>query len=243
MSRSFAARLYVLLGSTFLPSKDQKRQPTRHQLTILEDYKVEYGALPDLVDLSQNPRHRDRHSTKEHAVPSLFRSSLLDSRAVGRVILGVAYRFCLRVQGMGDHNAVDVCQVAHEGLLHRSGVLDDSEILRYGEPVPRGPVWQGVYVDDWIVVRRLARSMFDTLDGRYAEAVRRAEEVYAETPGIDEAQEKVFSFKKSFLAWGTQIGAHEVRVAIPLESVCASLCCWQLLFGSVTLIAKLWSAW
>ena len=55
---------------------------------------------------------------------------------------------------MGDLNAVDISQATHEAILQKSGGLRGEETLRYHSPFPKPPsrVYQGVYVDDHLVV-------------------------------------------------------------------------------------------
>ena len=38
---------------------------------------------------------------------------------------------CLRVQGMGDRNAVDICQATHEQVLRYCGAMRKNETLRF----------------------------------------------------------------------------------------------------------------
>ena len=55
---------------------------------------------------------------------------------------------------MGDLNAVDYAQLAHMNLVRSSGGLRDETLLRYRAPVPRGPTWDGVVIDDRVVVEK-----------------------------------------------------------------------------------------
>eukprot|EP00971_Amphidinium_carterae_P075460 1490875-Amphidinium_carterae.1 len=53
----------------------------------------------------------------------------------------------LKTLAMGDGNAVDYAQEAHETMLKRAGNLQGTQIVG-AEPLPRGPVWEMVTVDD-----------------------------------------------------------------------------------------------
>ena len=67
----------------------------------------------------------------------------------------VPHRACLRVLGMGDVNGCDIAQAVHESVLQQAGLLAPSDTLVYGEPVPVGRVWEGIYLDDLLVAYRL----------------------------------------------------------------------------------------
>ena len=58
---------------------------------------------------------------------------------------------------MGDLNAVDYAQTAHMNLIRGFGGLPDDTLLRYRAPVPRGPVWEGVIIDDRTVASKIPR--------------------------------------------------------------------------------------
>ena len=53
---------------------------------------------------------------------------------------------------MGDLNAVDIAQEVREHLLKEFAAMLDEETIRYGEPVPAGAAWEGVYVDDHLAL-------------------------------------------------------------------------------------------
>jgi hypothetical protein len=66
-----------------------------------------------------------------------------------------AYRFCLSVQGMGDHSAVDVAQHVHESVLRKYGCLAPHHHLHYDETVPASSTWEALYIDDRVVTQVL----------------------------------------------------------------------------------------
>eukprot|EP00972_Heterocapsa_arctica_P023755 3500677-Heterocapsa_arctica.AAC.1 len=55
---------------------------------------------------------------------------------------------------MGDHNAVDFAQEVHAQLLKDFGLCEDATLLRYGKPLPRTALLEGVYIDDHLVLSR-----------------------------------------------------------------------------------------
>ena len=67
----------------------------------------------------------------------------------------VPHRACLRVLGMGDINGCAIAQATHEAVLQKEGLLLPGSTLVYGEPVPKGRVWQGAYLDDLLITYRM----------------------------------------------------------------------------------------
>ena len=65
---------------------------------------------------------------------------------------------CLAALPMGDLNAVDYAQLAHMNVVRSSGGLLDANLMRYRAPLPRGPVYDGVVVDDRVVFSKVPRS-------------------------------------------------------------------------------------
>ena len=57
---------------------------------------------------------------------------------------------CLRVLAMGDHNAVDIAQEVHAGVLASGGVLLP-DVFRNDRPVPHSRLIQGLYIDDLLI--------------------------------------------------------------------------------------------
>ena len=56
------------------------------------------------------------------------------------------------VAGMGDQSTSDVATRIHENVLDFVGLFPESERLAYKKLVPKGRVWAGVYIDDWLCV-------------------------------------------------------------------------------------------
>ena len=65
---------------------------------------------------------------------------------------------------MGDTNAVEFGQGAHVGLLKAAGCMQPGEALRASGPPPRGPVWEGVVVDDHAIIARCGSPVGATED-------------------------------------------------------------------------------
>ena len=64
---------------------------------------------------------------------------------------GKVYRVCLVVPGMGGLSATGIAQSVHEGVLKKGGAWDEADAVRYGKIVPRRPLWQFCYIDDFHV--------------------------------------------------------------------------------------------
>ena len=62
--------------------------------------------------------------------------------------VGGAFVTGIRCVAMGDLNANVFAQDFHTAALREGSALPPDVTLEYGEPVPRGPVWEGVYTDD-----------------------------------------------------------------------------------------------
>ena len=62
-----------------------------------------------------------------------------------------SYRPALWAVGMGD-NAVDFSQEVHVRLLKDFGLCQDATLLRYGKPLPKSGLLEGVYIDDHLVL-------------------------------------------------------------------------------------------
>ena len=125
------------------------------------------------------------------------------------------YRACFRVLGMGDRNACDIAQATHEALLEKVGLLTSSTKLVFGKPLPRGPILEGVYLDDLLVVQKCSMTEPIPQDGTFVpppptasdqdqRRVQQAEQAYAEV-GLPRAVHKAFRGQTDFKAWGAEI--------------------------------------
>ena len=81
------------------------------------------------------------------------------------------YRLAPAVIAMGGANSADIAQEVHECILRMEGALWESERLQYGYPLPCGAVMCGVYLDDFAVVRVLARALVAEPSGPDSERV------------------------------------------------------------------------
>jgi len=102
-----------------------------------------------------------------------------------------AYRCCLKVWGMGHHNAVDVAQRTHQELLRAEGALHEAHVMELGRLPPASDTWEGVYIDDRLVCQQIAIRDLKRLDvGLDAELVAKSTRAYSKEKGLTRADEK-----------------------------------------------------
>ena len=65
---------------------------------------------------------------------------------------GQFYRLAFTVVCMGDLNAVDIAQEVHHQLLVDAGCLRGGDELVFGTTVPSSLMWDGLYIDDHIII-------------------------------------------------------------------------------------------
>lgn len=140
---------------------------------------------------------------------------------------GLQYRACFRVLGMGDRNACDIAQATHEAILEKVGLLESSTKLVYGDHAPTSNIWEGVYLDDLLVVQKCSMEQDVALDGTFSPPspasndedqlrMSRAEKAY-EQAGLKRATHKDFRGETSFRAWGAEVSGVEGHVGAPLK--------------------------
>ena len=61
----------------------------------------------------------------------------------------------LNTQYMGDHNGVEFAQAAHLAVAARCGALRREDLLSNSAPAPRGPLYSGIMIDDFIALERV----------------------------------------------------------------------------------------
>ena len=162
-------------------------------------------------------------------------------QAVGRRVLGSDvglglnphryYRACLKVVAMGDKNGVPFAQEAHEFMLRSQGLLGPDVCLRFGASPPLGDVWQGAYVDDFVVSLRAplhrlgcypdhsATCSHCKLDGGRLKDVDVTEKLVTAYESFDATRsaDKATRFKETFTAWGTTVEGRAGRVGVSLD--------------------------
>ena len=123
----------------------------------------------------------------------------------------------LKVWAMGDHNSVDVAQVTHEHILANAGGLRKGEQLVYGKPVGRGKTFEGVYIDDHLVVGVVPREVADDPGSNHDSVLLEASrEAYAKL-GLPCSKSKSFTRATRFTAWGTEVDGISGKCGAPVE--------------------------
>ena len=165
-------------------------------------------------------------------------------------IPGRHYRACLTVVAMGDRNGVPFAQETHEFMLRAAGLLKADVTLRFGQSVPRGPLWEGAYVDDHIFALQLPLDRMSctpghspscvhcTADGGQLSDVAGVEKLastYA-AHGAERSVEKERRFETNFVAWGTTVEGRRGRVSVDIakRQKIARLAFSLALYGSAT---------
>lgn len=138
----------------------------------------------------------------------------------------ISYRAAMRVLGMGDTNACDIAQAVHVHILSKAGLLSDDTRLTYGESVPQGPLLEGAYLDDLLIVYRQKMGFKIPLDGTFKppqpqatdldmQRTLAAEDAYQQA-GLQRAVHKSFRACEKFKAWGASIDGIQGTVGAPL---------------------------
>ena len=141
----------------------------------------------------------------------------------------IPYRLCFRVLGMGDTNGCAIAQATHEAVLKSAGLLSPEVTLKYGDPVPKSDLWEGVYLDDLLITLRMKVQEAVPLDGTFVppppqesdpdvQQVRSAEEAY-DKAGLQRAIHKSFRMLCQFRAWGAEVDGVTGKVGAPRREV------------------------
>ena len=81
---------------------------------------------------------------------------------------------------MGDRNAVDVAHEVHRRVLESEGGLaKDSDVI-YGHLFPRGPLYEGAYIDDHFVLAVSALADINKATGPDFDLIRHSHLVYVD---------------------------------------------------------------
>ena len=122
----------------------------------------------------------------------------------------------------GDHLGVEYALSAHQCLLQRGGLLDDTSHVLRGRPFPEGPVWQGLVIDDLFIVSAEPRGSHP-LSSESCRALAVAEEIY-KAHGVVGSDEKTIRGATRFKIIGAEVQSDNktqdaglVTVAAPAE--------------------------
>ena len=99
--------------------------------------------------------------------------------------------------------------------MSASGCSAAAEKLEYGKPVPRSSVWEGVYVDDHLVVGIVPKHVMDDKAGREIDLIQESRSGYKPWKLLI-AEKKPYSLEKRFTAWGTEVDSDRGTAAAPI---------------------------
>ena len=133
---------------------------------------------------------------------------------------------------MGDIDGTAVAQVTHEAILKSEGCLISHSLMRYGSPIPTGPLWEGAYLDDHLIALIIDKIHSHCHDNRTCDecmALKRIwpdeECIHASRKAYDAARcptnsTKAYRFAKRFLAGGTSVNSDYGKVCASLDKAC-----------------------
>ena len=151
----------------------------------------ESRALDILREELGQPTRRDVHGDR-YGMPA---------RKAKGAITSVCCGFASLYQG--DHLGVEYALSAHSTLLKRGGLLADDSRLETGKAFPRGPLWQGLVIDDYFAIscERKAVPCEDTLS---MSCLRCARSIYSDNKVLG-SPEKDVTGASSFKVVGAEV--------------------------------------
>ena len=142
-------------------------------------------------------------------------------------VAGTSYLLCLNVVAMGDINAADIGQAVHEAALEAFGCCSDDTKLARGRALPPGPVFEGTYIDDHLVLAIVPNDILREPVGPDRDLIKQSHLAYDHFK-LERAPEKGFGFSQAlsgpaepeaaqeFLAWGTHVSSRLKTAGAPL---------------------------
>ena len=162
---------------------------------------------------------------------------------VGEVYFGLA------TMAMGDVNATTFGQQGHVTLFRQHGAMKQEEMLTYRCAPPRGPVYEGVVIDDHCVVAQVPKTKRWRRSKAYMRAVElhgAAQMAYASI-GVEDVEEKRQSGALTAVARGCEIQGLRGRAGSPrprraaLAALTIALC--SLGVATVELLQRIVGLW
>ena len=158
-----------------------------------EDCFAGSRALSDLHEELGKPQTRDDFGDRYKQQ----RRSVLVPEHGGKVWAGFKSLF------QGDHLGVEFALSSHTELLKQGGLLDEASTVLRHRPYPRGPLWQGLVIDDYFVVSRepVNGAVESSASVRCLDA---AEQIY-ERAGVFGSPEKTVRGAENFTVIGAEV--------------------------------------
>lgn len=130
---------------------------------------------------------------------------------------GEKYILTFRVIAMGDLNAVDIAQQVHLEILKDCHCMKEGEVLAFKSPLPASHCFEGLYIDDHVVVQVLPNRKNRTRRQKFRdEDIMDASRTKYGQEGIPISAKKAYTKSKKFVAWGTEVDSESGRVGSPI---------------------------
>ena len=150
-------------------------------------------AFEALVNEVQKPGSREEDGDR-YGKP---RKKTVKRNEISSVWLGFKSLF------QGDHLGVEFALSSHAELLQRSGLLaEESSVLRH-HLFPKGPLWEGLVIDDYFAVSRESLKISPE-DSASVRCLEKAEETYKEA-GVFGSPEKMIRGEENFKVIGAEV--------------------------------------
>ena len=181
-----------------------------------------------------------RVSTQDFAHGPAYERMIARRKAAGLVpVIPNCARVAWRSLAMGDLNAVCFMTTAHLNLLRRHGAARD--LARYRAPVPRGPVIEGVIVDDYDIACVVPRALRADEAAEDTEALARALSAYASV-GLKPEAKKTFVAQEKADFWGATTQGEIGRVRAHREVTVRTMTLVVALLQQKSVTARVWLA-
>ena len=93
------------------------------------------------------------------------------------------------------------------------------ERLAYGKVVPSGDTWEGLYIDDHIVIQKYKKGRKYVQRPLRDENIMRDSRAHYTSLHVPVSAKKAFTFEHEFVAWGTSVCSQSGRVGTPLTKL------------------------
>ena len=121
----------------------------------------------------------------------------------------------------GDHLGVEFALESHSELLRRGGLLVDNEVLLAHQPIPKGPVWQGLVIDDFFAIS-CERAGSDPQHSSSVQRLDTAEGIYKKSK-VFGSDEKTIRGADEFKVIGAEVTSTHRARSVGLVTVGAPL--------------------
>ena len=127
---------------------------------------------------------------------------------------------------MGDTQAVTLAQTSHLALALRCGAAEPQNLVSLGSPIPRGPNYVGIVIDDYVSLSRVSKHYQGQSEG--ARLAKKIEKRYDEV-GLVSHPDKGFADESRSSFWGVDLNGDSgllrgtLKRVIPLFGICLQI--------------------